>query len=242
MFTTGTTIIASMTSNEIVIAADSKGVPGSEIYKDTPTFSIVMAKIVQAGRWFFASSGLGVHFKSGFNADQIAINAIAPGGDIKQIVDRLVRELGERLITAFEDIYKDDPDSFHEVFPTTETHFSFIVAGFENGSPIIWQGTIKVILDSNPHCQCKADGLTTKSKNPTYIAIGKNQEISRIMQEQPDFLRKTGMVAGVLKLVQLEIEANPKDVGPPIAVLRIDKKGAKWVYKTKNCMPIKKYK
>lgn len=56
------------------------------------------------------------------------------------------------------------------------------------------------------------------------------------------YLQKNGHIAGVRKLIQLEIDRHPEKVGPPIAVLRIDRNGPRWIERTPYCNPVRKFK
>jgi hypothetical protein len=57
-----------------------------------------------------------------------------------------------------------------------------------------------------------------------------------------DRWRTTDLASLVSKFVQLEIDEKPEQVGPPIRVLQIDAKGARWIQHGEGCrigVPVK---
>jgi hypothetical protein len=71
--------------------------------------------------------------------------------------------------------------------------------------------------------------------------LGQNEAIKRFEKTNPNLL-KDGPVKAVRTLISIEIADKPNDVGPPIDVLHITKRGAEWIQKKPECTEKKKSK
>jgi hypothetical protein len=77
----------------------------------------------------------------------------------------------------------------------------------------------------------------TTSDACTHLAIGRTNAISDFTKRKGsmDLLAQIKPVIGVEYLIQLEIEQEGDDVGPPIDILRITRSGAQWIRRKPQC-------
>ena len=71
--------------------------------------------------------------------------------------------------------------------------------------------------------------------------LGETAAIDGLPEDTPDFW-DDGLVAGVRRLVQTEIDARSEYVGPPIDLLQINARGAKWIQKKAQCPELKPFR
>ena len=71
----------------------------------------------------------------------------------------------------------------------------------------------------------------------THLAIGKTNAISNFTRKKGsmDFLARVEPIVGVERLIQMEIDEEGDDVGPPIDILRITSRGAQWIRRKRQC-------
>jgi hypothetical protein len=71
----------------------------------------------------------------------------------------------------------------------------------------------------------------------THLAIGKTNAISKFSRKKGsmDFLARVEPVIGVERLIQMEIDEEGDDVGPPIDILRLTPRRAEWIRRKTDC-------
>ncbi len=71
--------------------------------------------------------------------------------------------------------------------------------------------------------------------------LGETEAIDGLPEDSPGFW-KDGLVMGVRRLVETEIQTRSEYVGPPIDLLQISAQGAKWIQKKQECADLKPFK
>lgn len=232
----GSTIVLVQTPREIVIAADSKTV---SLDSSLDTY---MCKIIQTGRYFFANSGF--HGRS-FDSDEVydaAVSAASQASDIADCCFRFNRIIGPVLREVVASARYTDIAFYHRQIEGTGTLLSAAFCGLENKKLSVSESQTMVESDDN-----KKEGFRltfrrrtlVNTERPRFLVFGSKGAIEEHLAINPG-VWNLGLVAAAKKLIEIEIEREPNIVGPPIAILRIDKTGARWIQKTPYCKSIKK--
>jgi len=234
-----TTIVVARTANEIVIGADSKVTDtyGKELNSQ-------VCKIQQVGNLFIAFEGLLRDKATGFNVPGIASRALQlkPDATAAEKVNILTGLLTAELFVELTRLRRDSANEFHTKLEG-QTFLRIVIAGFEGNQPVVFvrqfrtafvaSGIGVTVIPDDCLADCQGEVVTR--------FLGEIDAIEGLPEDTPGFW-KDGLVAGVRRLVETEIEARSEYVGPPIDLLQIDARGAKWIQKKKECPDVKPLK
>jgi hypothetical protein len=233
-----TTIVVARTEDEIVIGADSKVTDtfGNEVNRRA-------CKILQVGELFVAFEGLAVDRQTNFNVQDIAMMALR-AKQSKTVVERvsiLTGLLVTRLFDEMAHMRKNEPEAYNKRIEGGQVFLRVVITSFEKGRPVIFvrnfraaritqqQFGITVVPDD---CldDCHGEVVTR--------FLGETEAIDGLPEETPGFWQ-SGIVDGVRRLIQTEIDARSEYVGPPIDFVRINKNGVQWIQKKPECSGIR---
>lgn len=230
----GTAIVAVRTPNEVVVAADSKAT-----YAGT-TQTESHCKINQEGNIFFTSAKLVGDDKNKFSAANIARQAIRQGGTLRDILIRFEKMVAVPLYNFSFSIKENNLDLYYQI-SGGESVLDVVFCGIENNSPLLMYRTfMPAFPPDEPSLQGERGEIRNDDK-PAFICLGHTRPLGPFLQTHPDYLRRVGLVNAVRNLIQIAIDDDPKFVGPPITILRVDRRRATWIQKSPACPPIKKY-
>jgi len=221
-----TSIVAIWNSNDLVLGADSKA-----IHVDR-SLAKPACKIGIANQVVWSYSGLAAAPTENFNVDDTAKQAMSTNATFDDRIAEFESDVVVPLADALNHIKLDNPDWYikhHEGTATLETIFSTI----ENGTVRLYAtnfiikidhvlGTISVDISGNncPSASCAGVHI---------FDLGEHEAIDREFSN--DLLTKLGTNRTVQYLIETEIAAHPDDVGPPIAMIELDKGGMRWISK-----------
>lgn len=233
--TRATTIVVARTSTEIVIGADSKV---TDSYGKTLNSEI--CKIQQVGNLFIAFEGLLRDKRTGFAVADIAKRALQlrPEGTAAERVSILTGFLTTALVTELVQVKRNSPDEFQKRLEG-QTFLRIVIAGFEKNKPVVFVRNFRMAMVAGKMAVTVIpdDCLDDCQGEVATRFLGETAAIDGLPEDTPGFWTE-GVVAGVRRLLEVEIMARSDYVGPPIDILRIDAKGAKWVQKKPQCPPI----
>jgi hypothetical protein len=234
-----TSVAIIVTSQSILIAADgidtktSNGVDSFEPY----------CKIRNQGSVFYAAAGDLSIPALNFNVWTLARGAVRKSKTMQGIADRMERSVLARLPSIVESSKSADPGNYAKWLTGTPV-ILIAFATFENGVP-------RVVAVSFPLDRSGAilkpvrnllggPGVTVDTGFFGYNERMKAAASARTATDwQPRF--KKHPIAFMQSLIQLEIEQarrdNRRDVGPPIAILKITKRGGAFVAGHKGACP-----
>ncbi len=231
-----TTIVVARAANEIVIGADSKVTDtyGKELNSQ-------VCKIQQVGNLFIAVEGLLRDNATGFNVPEIVVKSLQlkPDATAAEKVNILTGFLTGELLVELNQVRRN---SEHEFLTKLEgqTFLRIVVAGFENSRPLVFvrqfrmayiaQGIGVMVIPDDCLDDCKGEVVTR--------FLGETEAIEGLPEDNPGFW-KDGLAAGVRRLVETEIEARSEYVGPPIDLLQINARGARWIQRKPECADVK---
>jgi len=222
---------------EIVIGADSKANIGSG--------SVLVCKIVQAGSVFIVASGNVENRVIGFYALVIAQQACGTDGTILQKADRVQRALLDPFIKVLDRARQRSPQDYERAREEGVNRLGVTLCTIENDVPTL----VAIDFETDSHADEPPVVHATRNVCPgdcppieTLVDIGSQEASKGFLARNPAFWDTHDSVTGIRKLIEVEIEANPAEVGGPIDILRITKDGAYWVIpKKQECPEIQSY-
>jgi hypothetical protein len=234
--TRATTIVVARTPSEIVIGADSKVTDtyGKELNSQ-------VCKIQQVGNLFIAVEGLLQDKATGFNVPEIAIKSLQlkPDATAAEKVNILTGFLTSDLFVELNRVKLHSAEEFHTKLEG-QTFLRIVVVGFENKLPVVFvrqfrmayiaKGIGVMVIPDDCLSYCHGEVVTR--------FLGETEAIEGLPEDNPGFWND-GLVAGVRRLLQTEIEARSEYVGPPIDLLQINPQGARWIQKKPECPALK---
>jgi len=232
-----TTIVAVRTPQEIWIGADSKV---AAIHDKSITRS--ECKIRQADSLFFAFAGLPEYRRTGYDLVAIVKKAGRNGLILSDKVKTFDRLIVTPLSKALKRIKSYQPAYFRQKIEGKAV-IQILFAGIEKGVPIFFMRTIKAESHDGDSPSLTIHKVSCPGKDcPTgeiVAYLGHNRAISSFLAGKGNFW-EIGYADGIRKLITVETEAEPDNVGPPIDILRIGRRWAEWVQKKPECQEIRK--
>ncbi len=229
-----TTIVIVRETNQIIVAADSGKTTFSTVGDNKRV--VPACKIEQNGSFFFVTAGL--VYGPDFNALNIIhqIKARTISDAIKQFESIIYTPLSIDLSKLAQLNIENLPD-FHVCF-----------FGFENGQAHVhcrsWflkkDSDSKFVLTEDPPWDCPGNNCQAYNPNKWQIQfLGFPEESSEYFATHKEELRKAQPAIIARKLVQMEIEAHPKETSEPIVILKLDPFEAEWIDNDNICPPLK---
>jgi hypothetical protein len=229
-----TTIVAVRTSTDIYIGTDSRvtGVrPDGTVYYD------MKCKIGQVGKIFFAGAGPYEYGPTGLNIRLLLFEAQRHGASVRETVERFETLYADALTRTSRTAQKESPMVYNNYF--LNGHVYVYLFAFENETPLYFgriftvQGSDDSVTISTEQRDCPPGCTDTE---PTLYAIGYADVIKKA---SPDALRTQPPVPFITEVIEASISEDPDHKsGGPIDILHLNKDGASWVQKKKECAAI----
>ncbi len=223
-----TTIIAVRTAEFVIIATDSKatylGQPGP------PT----VCKIYNDGELYFAVAGLDRDSQRNFSVKDVVAQSLLPSANFDDQVTRVENAVSQSLLTELHRLQREDPGTYAFAMHNSREVVSLILAQYHEGVPHLAARGFGWI--ANPVPAIKINRITCPgdcSDGRELVSLGEKTAAERFMRANAgeDF----DLPALATKLVQLEIDDSPGNVGPPINEVRLDKDGITWISNDAGC-------
>ena len=223
-----TTIIAVRTAEFVIIATDSKatylGQPGP------PT----VCKIYNNGELYFAAAGLDRDSQRNFSVKDIVAQSLLPSANFDDQVARVENAVSQSLLTELHRLQREDPGTYAFTMHNSREVVSLVLAQYQDGVPHLAARGFGWI--ANPAPAIKIDRITCPgdcSDGRELVSLGEKTAAEKFMHANAgeDF----DLPALATKLVQLEIDDSPGNVGPPINEVRLDKDGVSWISNDAGC-------
>jgi len=125
----------------------------------------------------------------------------------------------DRLKTSFSLV----AHNYRGVLALDRVYFSWIIAGVRsNGQTVVFRGYIPASEDHK--IEPKGQTFVALSGEVRFLCLGKCEAVEAYQKSNPEW--ENGQYGEIVKrLVQIEIDALPDEVGPPISLTVISKKG-----------------
>lgn len=226
-----TAIVGVRTPDSFIIAADSKaryrGTPGPE----------TVCKIYQTGRLYFAIAGLEHDAQRGFYPKNIIAANCTGSGSFGDIVDRIERAISSALLTELNRLKSEDPESYQFTLKEGGDALSILLAQIQDGAPYVAGRGFQYVQVPTP--QISVGRITCPGDCPNGVELfflGKQVEAKQFVNDHPEGSKPIVLAK---KLVEVETQSWPEDVGPPIVVLQVNSNGPVWVANDSGWCPVK---
>jgi hypothetical protein len=226
-----TSIVVFRTDTAIFAGADSKTSPYDQ------SAPAVICKFFKSGDLYFGVTG--TYFEE---YPQVASSAGMTARAIRSSTKKFEKLILPLLQDAFGRMRKEYPARYEAFMHSGLPDVDFIFFGMNRRIPVISvavfhvqeSGTsVTVSLASEQffdgvHCPRSGDVICG-------VESGNNKAITAYQSKNPDWWKTKNLASLVRKFVQLEIDAVPAHVGPPIRVLQIDARGRHWIQNGEGC-------
>ena len=229
-----TSIVAALGPHEVVIGADSKRkisefAPSGDLVGVTST---LVCKIQKADGFYFGCSGP----CGEVDVASIIVRASRRPGTIQRKVEMAVPLVED----ALNDMLREKSQNALRRYTNKPTILQLLFVGIQGQTPLILgvdfhyrkspSGAFLITAGETQSCLKTTDICT-------HLAIGKTNAISNFSRKKGsmDFLARVEPVIGVERLIQMEIDEEGDDVGPPIDILRLTPRRAEWIRRKPDC-------
>ncbi|HUK08524.1 MAG TPA: hypothetical protein VLX09_11700 [Stellaceae bacterium] len=219
-----TSVVLFWTPTTIFMGADSKAV------RDDGTV-VTVCKIGAANDTYWAMSGILEWPASNFSADKVALDNMSTPLTLKSRLERFESAVKPELLTVLNAVRSERPLDFRNAYqndPALEVAF----ADFEDGIPRAYVRyfvtRVDLTRDSVYLDPTRIDFPNREVSRSGFAALGRHEAIDALRAANPSFLEAPDVLGTIRRLIEIEIAAVPTEVGPPIALVEIDKEGAHW--------------
>ena len=217
-----TVLYVRYTSNEIIIATDSK--------RTVETGQTVcVCKLSQIGDTFIASAGLAEY--GSFDPRDFARQAIQSSDQLNEVRDKFEQLIQEPLIDVLKKMRNRNPARYEAFKGGAAVNMVFVrfSSGPELAATALTPRDTKdgsIILDSHPIT------LSGPVRRAQRISVGISKRAAALL-DSPSFWAK-GTVAGVQQVLQLSIEDNI-DAGAPVDLVQLTRGSVRWFPREPQC-------
>jgi hypothetical protein len=229
-----TTIVVVRTPSDIYLGADSK-VTG--VRPDGTVYYEAKCKIGQVGKIFFAGAGPYEYDPMGLNIRLLLIEAQRPGDSVGQTVERFETLYADALTRTSRTAQKESPMVYKKYFLNGYVYLYFFA--FEDGIPRYFERIFTIQSSNDPvtvgieqrDCPPGCPGT-----EPMIHGIGYADVMDKVSSE---VLKTRPPVEVITEVIEASIREDPDHrSGGPIDILHLNKDGARWVQKKKECPEI----
>jgi len=233
---TATTLVIVGTPRHVVVATDSMS---DKLTNNGHTVNTT-CKIVSAGKFVYASAGFTEDIK--FNADKIAGHSAQRKGTIAEHAKWYSEDTQQPFLEMMKRFHQSLPELYGRTVSSNGSKLVTVFAGIENGRPAL--ALVEFMVINDPSGKPK-DVKTNIGACPDVFCVDPRMDFWRVFGQNEAAIRAvsgssrfwTGNDAlDARKLVQIEIDAMPDHVGPPIDVVEIDFTGLRWVEPRGSCL------
>lgn len=219
--------MALWTADRIVVAVDSKS-----IWSDRRGERIEQrCKIRQTDGFWYAVAGFDAETGTRFAVRSIAEQAARFPGAITQKVAEFGRLIETPLRRALENIRATTPPVYEDTISNKGGHaLDIVFFGIENGTFFLFVRRFGTRDFRNEN----HDAIFPSSGQ---VFMGEHEAINRFVLANPRW-KEMGLVPAALKLLELQIQATPNTVGPPVNILVVDRNGPRWAFQPQGCPEI----
>jgi len=220
----GTSVVIHMTPSSLLVAADGRvHTAADKVVEDT-------CKVRLTKDVVFTHAGLIRDQFSGFDLAEVAHRSLSSHASI----DEAIQDFESRVSTFLRRFLPEIKDRFPGVYYSFDhgTGISVAFARVVDGKPTVHVRSFGEVVD--PHgalsIQVTKQDCTVGCQN-FVSALGHFEQIQQFLRTHPGAFGNTIDEAAdaSLNLLKLEAAANPKEVGPPFAILTLDSAGPRWI-------------
>lgn len=234
-----TAIVAARSPTFIFIGADSKAIRGGN-KADT----VSLCKIEQLGKFYYAGAGLSDNPFVSYKLSKIVEEAFREGKTLTDKINRFERLVQTPLSKALEYVRRDNPRFFKDTFERGDrVALEVVFAGVVDGVPALTLRGFTIErfhpISASPTHRRNCPGDCPTGTHIYYM--GWNKAMVNYAAMNPR-VWDVGAVPAINKLLQIQANSTPNEVGGPIDILYITKDSAQWIQKKPECGEVNKGK
>ena len=213
----GSAIMIYRTSASIIVAADSKTV---SIAGDTGKIDKI--KLFEEENIGYVAAGVVKYDLTGYNLHKLAEDACRYQGDIHEKTDYFIENVESKFIEFLDNV---------SLLPNVDFRDLTMQIAFFNVTNDVPTVVIVKILPDTLYTQTKDYELRIKKTTRETIDVSQVYYLGRYVEMYESLYEESLLIDPVKemkRLVSIAIEKH-EDVGPPIDVLMIDKRGFHWI-------------
>ncbi len=225
----GTAAIVIWRPQKVVVGADSMV---TRMSSKLPAVS--SCKIRHYGRFWLVASGLYGYTPTGYNMWSLAREVLTEAKSASSAADTIAGKVSDPLQVALGQIRLGSPTEYRTAFKAG-VFLAFAVIGVELEKVVVarrdfsTEGLLKEDYPPSPNVSPGAMG---------YFHIGYGDAIEQaypINSGQLQALLRGSASDVIKKLIQIEIDKEPQNVGPPISILEVTPSGYHWIEEGGAC-------
>jgi hypothetical protein len=221
-----TSVVVRKTVDSVFVASDTKMLV---VDSQNKVKAHVDSKIIKLGKLaYFVSAGLSSHAGLKLNVSSMAARAFKRSKTFLECAKTFERLMIPGLTNAAVDLRKNHHSTYIR-FKKSKDILDAAFCGMENGSPRAFVLTFNMEEKQNGRIEIKSGQKLSDLKMNEVSLFGSHDRSSSYLRQHTDIFPTMGEQASLNKLIQLEIDADPKYVGPPIDILKISREGATWL-------------
>jgi hypothetical protein len=227
-FTHGTSVAALRTNQGVFVAADSKTVQTHN--RRQP---LLECKIHREGDVFFAIAGHKRELTTGWDATPLARTACRHQGSVASKVIRFEAIVEQPLRSMLADVLRLEPE-YCQKYIVDRLVLQLAFFGLEDASPYLYVRSYKVtssLAGLDVTLENRTDAVGPDNK---IALLGEYDAIDQFIASNPRYYELPPALL-VERLVQVEIDAVPHLVGPPIDVVQVTRDGVQWIRRKPEC-------
>ena len=225
---TATSAVALRSRYRVVLAADSRAVYGAG-------HNATECKLFEVGSAYATVSGL-AHYGSRYHAMDAVRDAYSHPGTFQERVADTASSLQNRVGSLLAYLARNNPSQFRLLTRKANPHSDIValaIAESVAGQPML--GVIELRRTNNGSLVAQTSicpGNCRQGDGLFYLGYWDQIRPYVANDGQP---RSVGSAASIDRLIRLEINAHPDEVGTPINILELNGTGARWLQNGGNC-------
>jgi hypothetical protein len=211
-FSTTTIVLLDRSKNRIVLAADSLIRIGKKRGRE--------CKIVSNSNCTFLMAGIFSKPRPNFDLKKLAQSACEQPGDLRGKADAFLDTAGRPVMELVQYLHNEEPEYYMNNVATEKDFIVVIFVGTNQGQLAAFPRGYRV--DKGGAVRSFKEELTyDKPETGAGFFGGSNAHVTAYVNAHPKW-RTIDYTKAAKRFVQLEIDANPNEVGQPISVATVD--------------------
>jgi hypothetical protein len=227
--TLATIVVGVRALDGFIIATDSKATYGPGIIKGPAA----VCKIYQSGSLYFAIAGLANDRNRDFFPERIVASNFSAGDSLPRSMEKLEPAMSDALQVEMKRLKTEDPDAFAYSSRPKVDMLSIIAGEMVDDVPQMSGRSFGYISETATINISRMDCPGDCANGTMFFFAGKGELAINTAKNFP--YPRLNLTEDARYLVNLEIQASPEDVGPPITILRVNKGGATWISNDIGC-------
>lgn len=222
-----TTVIAFRSSRGVVVSFDSK------LTTDEPNGSHPICKMFQAGDIYFFVAGLMFDLKRNFIVPTIIQNSLSHSATASTNVSHIEKSISAALVTYLRRLKTEDAQTYEFALGKNNDLLEILVIQTTTGKPYVAKrvfhfapstGLITIAKNTCPGADCPAP--------PQFFFLGTADAAIEAVKQIHSPIYPLQLLP---KLVNSEIQAETRYVGPPVETVFIGNDGLHWISNDSRC-------